>query len=161
LTGFFPHGFHGRLKTAFNAHQRAGMNHQKRYADAAATASTLTLIVTRIDAMDQRIDTRFNRLEERMDRVEQRLDRVEERLDRVEQRLDRVEERLDRVEERLDRVEQHLGRIDTRLDRIEGRQDSMEKTLLHAIANMVQVMNDNHAELNRKIEAITVQTAAR
>lgn len=102
------------------------MNHQKRYADAAATTSTLTLIVTKIDAMDQRNDARFNRLEERMDRVEQRLDQ-----------------------------------IDTRLDRIEARQDSMEQTLLHAIANMVQVMNDNHAELNRKIETIAAQTAAR
>lgn len=102
------------------------MNHQKRYADAAATTSTLTLIVTKIDAMDQRNDARFNRLEERMDRVEQRLDQ-----------------------------------IDTRLDRIETRQDSMEQTLLHAIANMVQVMNDNHAELNRKIETIAAQTAAR
>lgn len=109
------------------------MNHQKRYADAAATTSTLTLIVTKIDAMDQRIDARFNRLEERMDRVEERLDRVEQRLDQ----------------------------IDTRLDRIETRQDSMEQTLLHAIANMVQVMNDNHAELNRKIETIAAQTAAR
>ncbi|MCW2244760.1 archaellum component FlaC [Azospirillum fermentarium] len=116
------------------------MNHQKRYADAAATTSTLTLIVTKIDAMDQRNGARFDRLEERMDRVEQRLDRVEERLDRVEQRLDQ---------------------IDTRLDRIETRQDSMEQTLLHAIANMVQVMNDNHAELNRKIETIAAQTAAR
>ena len=74
---------------------------------------------------------------------------LESRMSAVEVRLDRVETRLDRVEMRLDRVETRLDQVDTRLDRLEVGQDTI-----------IRVMNDNHAELNRKIELILATISA-
>jgi DNA anti-recombination protein RmuC len=105
-------------------------------------------LITRIDGVEQRLTTRIDGVEQRIDGVEQRLST---RIDGVEQRIDGVEQRLSA---RIDEVEQ---RIDARIDGVDQRIDGVERRV-HELGTEVKVltatMNENHLELNRKLDGI-------
>ncbi|MBP2291856.1 hypothetical protein [Azospirillum rugosum] len=68
---------------------------------------------------------------------------IDGRFATVDHRLANLEKGQEALETRLDRVETRLDRVETRLTNLEVGQESI-----------VRVMNENHAELNRKIELI-------
>ena len=80
------------------------------------SASESSLVVHRLDSMDQRLDG----MDQRLDSMDQRLDSMDQRLDSMDQRLDRVDGRLDRVEATLGGLCVSAGKTDTKINIVLG-----------------------------------------
>lgn len=109
------------------------------------------------DAVVDAIGTLGRAIDHRLVKLEQGQQELREGQRSLEKGQKALETRMDRVEQRLDGVERRLDGVETRLDRMEDRQTSMEHRLTNLEVGqdtIIRVMNDNHAELNRKIELI-------
>ncbi len=107
-------------------------------------------VIGAVETLGRAIDGRFATVDHRLTNLEKGQEELREGQKALETRMDRVETRLDRVEVRLDGIDARLDGMDSRMDRMEHRLTNLEV----GQETIVRVMNDNHAELNRKIELI-------
>jgi len=87
----------------------------------------------------------------RLDKMDSRLDKVDSRLDKMDARLDSMDSRFDKMDARLDKMQEDITDIHERVVKVEVTQE-------HDVLKGIQLLNEGHVTLDRKLSALDVRT---